>query len=197
MIQKLLILTFTVYCCIPFAHAEVDPWEESYRLEKVFQYDSAINVLRNISSKNELVNLRRGWLNYLKGAHSRSIDHYKKALKTNSQSLDARLGLILPLLKQQRWREAAVNANKVIEVAPWNYHAHVRLMKTEEALKQWEKLFKHADAVHLRYPSDATVLVYMARASHKLGNTKQAKEFYNKVSELFPDNFEAKAYINR
>jgi len=197
MMRKLLILTFSLYCNIPFAYAETDPWEESYRLEEVFQYDSAINVLRNISSKNELVSLRRGWLNYLKGAHSRSIEHYKKALQTNSQSLDARLGLILPLLKQQRWREAAVNANKVLEVAPWNYYAHVRLMKTEEALKQWEKLFKHADAVNLRYPSDATILVYLARASHKLGNTKQAKEFYNKVSELFPDNFEAKAYINR
>lgn len=197
MMRNLLILTLTLYCYVPSVNAETDPWEESYRLEKVFQYDTAISVLKNISSNNELVSLRRGWLNYLKGAHSRSIEHYKKALKTNSQSLDARLGLILPLLKQQRWREASANANKVIEVAPWNYFAHVRLMKAEAALKQWEKLFKHADAVHLRYPSDATVLVYMARASHKLGNTKQAKELYNKVTELFPDNFEARAYINK
>lgn len=195
MIRKLLIITFSLCINITSAHAETNPWKESHRLEQVFQYDSAINVLKNISSKNELVNLRRGWLNYLKGSHSKSIEHYKKAIKSNSLSLDARLGIILPLLEQQRWREAASNANKVIEVAPWNYYAHIRLMQTEETLKEWEKLFKHSDAVHQRYPSDATVLVYMARASHKLGNKKQAKDFYNKVIELIPGHFEASSYI--
>jgi hypothetical protein len=33
----------------------------------------------------------------------------------------------LPLLAQQRWREAAVEANKVIAVSAWDYTAHVRL----------------------------------------------------------------------
>jgi len=193
--HKLLMITFTLCISSNSVTAEVDPWKESHRMEQVFQYDSAINVLKNISSNNELVNLRRGWLNYLKGSHSKSIEHYKKAIKSNNLSLDARLGIILPLLEQQRWREAASNANKVLNVAPWNYYAHVRLMQTEEALKEWEKLFKHSDEVHQRYPSDATVLVYMARASHKLGNKKQAKDLYNKVIELIPGHFESNSYI--
>lgn len=194
MINKLLIIAFPILLSISTASAEVDPWKESYRLEEVFQYDAAINALKGIDSDNELVKLRRGWLNYLQGTHSKSIEHYKKAIKSNSNSLDARLGIILPLLEQQRWREAASNANKVIEIAPWNYYAHVRLMLTEEALKQWDKLSKHSAAVHQRYPSDATVLVYMARASHKLGNKRKAKSLYEKVIELIPDHFEAKYY---
>lgn len=194
MIYRALIIFFSILLIVSTATAETDPWKESYRLEEVFQYDAAIKALKSISSDSELVTLRRGWLNYLKGAHSKSIEHYKKAIKSNSNSLDGRLGIILPLLEQQRWREAASNANKVIEVAPWNYYAHVRLMLTEEALKQWDKLSKHSAAVHQRYPSDATVLVYMARASHKLGNKKQAKSLYEKVIELIPDHFEAKHY---
>ena len=194
MINKLLIIAFSMGISISSAVAEVNPWKESYRLEQVFQYDAAIRVLKNISSDNELVTLRRGWLNYSKGTHSKSIEYYKKAIKINNNSLDARLGIILPLLEQQRWREAASNANKVIEIAPWNYYAHVRLMLTEEALKQWDKLAKHSSAVHQRYPSDATVLVYMARANHKLDNKQKAKNFYQKVIELIPDHFEAKQY---
>ncbi|MEJ2179875.1 MAG: tetratricopeptide repeat protein [Gammaproteobacteria bacterium] len=174
--------------------ADPDPWQESYRLENAYQYDAALNALNGVSSDNELVNLRRGWLYYLKGSNSKSIDHYKKAIKKNSKSLDARLGIILPLMAQQRWREAESNAKKVLEVAPWNYHAHVRLMATEQALKQWSQLEKHARSVYERYPSDADALVFMARAYRKQGNDKAATQAYEKVLELAPDNFEARQY---
>lgn len=194
MIYKRLMISITFFINSTLVCAEADPWKESHQMEQVFQYDSAINALNNISTANELVHLRRGWLNYLKGSYSKSIEHYKKAMNLNSLSLDARLGIILPLLEQQRWHEAASHANKVLEIAPWNYYAHIRLMQTEQALQEWKKLLTHSDAVHRRYPSDASVLVYMARASYKLGNKKQAREFYNKVNELIPGHFEASSY---
>jgi tetratricopeptide (TPR) repeat protein len=190
----LIILSFSLGISSSFA--DVDPWKESHRMEKAYQYDTAINVLKGISADNELVKLRRGWLNYLKGSHSKAIEHYKLAIKANQNSLDARLGVILPLLAQQRWHEAAENARKVLEISPWNYYAHIRLMETEEALKKWQTLEKHADAVHQRYPSDATVLVYLARAHLKLDNRQAASKYYSKVLELIPDHFEAKQYAN-
>lgn len=193
--RQILFIMLIILLKASYSYAEVNPWKESYRLEQAYQYDSAINALNTIDSNNELAVLRRGWLNYLKGSYSRSIDFYTKALKINSVSLDARLGLTLPLLEQQRWREAALHANKALEKAPWNYFAHIRLMQTEQALKQWQQLSIHAQAVHPRYPSDATILLYVARASDKLGDSKQAKLFYNKVLELFPDHFEAKHYL--
>lgn len=195
MMDKLLIMTLLIGFSIS-AHADINPWKESFRLEEAFQYDAAIAALSSVDAGNELAKLRRGWLNYLKGSHSASIEHYKKAIQSNSDSLDGRLGLLLPLLAQQRWREAALNAEKVLEIAPWNYHAHVRLMLTEEAVKQWSKLSAHALAVHHHYPSDATVLVYLARASHKLGDKAAANKYYIKVLELIPDHIEAKQYID-
>lgn len=192
--HKIIIIALLLSFNATYIYAAVDPWKESYRLESVFQYDGAINVLKGISAGNELAELRRGWLNYLKGSHSKSIEYYKKAIKINNKSLNARLGVILPLLEQQRWREAASYANKVLKSAPWNYYAHIRLMQTEEALKQWEKLSKHASAVNQRYPDDATILIYLARASHKLGKKQAAQNFYRKVLELIPDHFEAKQY---
>ena len=176
------------------AQADTNPWKESYRLEHAFQYDAALNALNSVSSEDDLVLLRRGWLNYLKGAHSKAIEFYKKAISKNGNSLDARLGIILPLLAQQRWREAELNANKVLDMAPWNYYAHVRLMEAEQALKQWQALAKHAQAVHERYPSDAAVLVYLARAQQRLGNHDAARAAYKKVLELLPDHFEASEF---
>lgn len=177
-------------------YADTTPWQESYRLEKLYQYDAALSSLKNISSNNEFVLLRRGWLNYLKGSHSESINNYKKSLSKNGKSLDARLGIILPLLAQQRWREASLNANKALKVAPWNYYAHIRLMAAEQALKQWKQLQKHAKIAHQHFPSDSTFIVYLARANLKLGNKDEAQAWYKKLLELAPDNFEAIEYLN-
>ena len=190
------IIVLTVSFSVTPVYAEADPWRESHQLEKVYQYDAAINALKGVSADNELVKLRRGWLNSLKGSHSKAIEHYKLAIKANQNSIDARLGILLPLLAQQRWHEAAQNANKVIEISPWNYYAHIRLMRTEEALKKWDKLAKHAAATNQRYPSDATVLVYLARANLMLDNKQAAINYYSKVLELIPDHFEARQHVN-
>jgi tetratricopeptide (TPR) repeat protein len=180
------------------ALAEIDPWAESYRLEALYQYDSALKALEVAASKDtnsELLAMRRGWLNYLAGNHSKSIEHYKKALSINSQSLEARLGMTLPLMTQQRWREAMLEANKVLEVAPWNYTAHMRVLIAEEALKQWPAMEKHAQQLVARYPTDTSAWVYLGRASHHTGNNNGAINAYQRVLQLSPDHFEAHQYL--
>lgn len=178
----------------------MDPWAESYRLEALSQYDNAAKVMSSIIKNNPNNNFavsRRGWLNYLRGAHHESIRDYQKALDINPKSLDARLGLLLPFLAQQRWREVSSNANKALKIAPWNYYAHVRLMISEEGEKKWDALAKHARNVSQRYPSDATVLVYLARANDWMKKNKEARRAYEKVLERVPGHIEAAQYLSR
>ena len=180
------------------SNAAVDVWAESYRLESLTRYEEAADALQPAlkkDPKNEFILLRLGWLNYLRGNHNSAMEYYKKALAVNGKSLDAKLGLVLPLLAQQRWNEAAKVCQEVLDVAPWNYYAHIRLMLAEEGLRQWQTLEKHAEEVYLRYPSDATVLVYLGRANRWLGNTRNAKSAYQKVLERAPGNIEALQYL--
>ena len=192
-----LLLSFNFLVFSNTASAQ-DPWTESYRLEALAQYEAAIKALDpvlNKAPKNELAILRTAWLNYLKGSHNDAIKYYKNAQSINPQSLDAMLGEILPLLAQQRWNEAAQSATKVLKVAPWNYYAHVRLMIAEEGQRRWKTLASHASEVHARYPSDATVLVYQARAQRWLNDTKAATATYYKVLQLIPGHIEAVQFI--
>jgi tetratricopeptide (TPR) repeat protein len=188
-----------LFCGIGNAYSDsVDAWAESYRLEALTHYQEATDMLLPLASKqpgNEFVYLRLGWLNYLRGNHNEAIDRYKKALSINDKSLDATLGLTLPLLAQQRWKEAAKYAQQALDVAPWNYYAHVRLMIAEEGMRQWQTLEKHASEVHMRYPSDATVLVYLARANRWMNNIKDAKNAYEKVLQRIPGHIEALQYL--
>jgi tetratricopeptide (TPR) repeat protein len=199
--RSILLIALLLGGVIPCAaQSATDPWAESYRLEALTQYDSAAKALEPVLKKNpqhEFAILRHGWLNYLRGAHNEAIADYQKALDINPTSLDARLGLMLPLIAQQRWREVASHAEKVLAVAPWNYYAHVRLMISEEGERKWDSLEKHALRVSQHYPSDATVLVYLARAYVWQKKDKEARRAYEQVLERVPNHIEALQYLNR
>jgi len=191
-----LLLSLTLFLLIP--NIKADEWEDSYKLEAEGKYSAAAAALNPFLVKkpiNEFALLRHGWLNYSSRNHNDAIRDYKHALTLNPNSLDARLGLILPMMAQGRWREAALHATKVLDVAPWQYHAHIRLMACEEAMQQWSTLEKHANKVAERYPSDATIQVYLARAYISTGKTEMALSTYKRVKQIVPGHIEAIRFL--
>lgn len=175
-----------------------DVWSESFKLESMARYGEAASLLDPLLKKrqpDEFALLRRAWLRYLAGDYSDALRDYKQALQTNPQSLDAQLGMTLPLLAQRRWKEAAGYARQVLRVAPWNYYAHLRLMVAEEGQQQWQTLLKHSQQLHRRYPSDATVLVYSARAQRWLGQKQAAGDSYRQVLQRVPSHIEAEQFL--
>jgi tetratricopeptide (TPR) repeat protein len=175
-------------------------WQQSYTLEASGNYAGAANEMTLVlqqSPTHELALMRRAWLRYLQAQYNAAIDDYKRVLIINTKSIDARLGLTLPLMAQLRWQEAAVEARKVIAVSNWNYTAHLHMLVCEEALQQWETLARHATELSAHYPSDASALVYLARAEAWQGHIELAKLAYGKVLELMPTHAEALAYLNQ
>jgi len=171
-----------------------DAWMHSYTLETAGKYTAAAESIEEYLKQtppNEFAELRSGWLYYLSGNYSRSITHYKTAIKINKKSIDAMLGMSLPLMAQARWREAALQTKNVIKISRFNYIAHTRLMTCEENLKQWVSLQKHAEEIKHYYPSEATILVYLARAYFHNSNNKKAKETYQQVLQRYPGHLEA------
>ncbi|MCW8933641.1 MAG: tetratricopeptide repeat protein [Gammaproteobacteria bacterium] len=177
-----------------------DAWMRSYTLETAGQYAAAAQSIEHFLKEipnNEFAVLRSAWLYYLAENYSRSIKYYQTALEINKNSIDAMLGMSLPLMAQARWREAASMTQEVIKISKWNYLAHTRLMTCEDNLKQWETLKKHAETLRVYYPSDATILVYLARAySHTNKNTK-AKEAYQQVLQRYPGHLEASKFLSK
>lgn len=180
------------------AASRADTWSDTYRLESMGQYEAAAALLDPVLKKepaSEFALLRRAWLHYLAGNYGDSQSDYRAALHSNPQSLDAQIGLALPLLAQKRWKEASMVAEKALQVAPWNYYAHLRLMVAEEGQQKWQTLLQHTDKLHQRYPADATVLVYRARAQYWLGNKDAARDTYLKVLQRVPGHIEALQYL--
>jgi tetratricopeptide (TPR) repeat protein len=149
------------------------------------------------SADAELKSLRRGWLFYLQGNFNESIREYRFASERNSKSIDARLGVTLPLLAQKRWREAEQNAHETLEFAPNNYTALLRLTVAQEGQRDWAGMLKSAEAMVASYPSDATAYVYLARAHAWLLKRAEAVAAYRAVLARYPGHLEATAYIEQ
>lgn len=177
--------------------AQDDPWVSSYKLEVAGQYDQAVQTLESIAKTNDFAQLRIGYLFYLQGKFPDAIRAYQRAQEMNAQSYDSALGIALVLLAQGRWADAATQAKWVLASAPGNYLAHLRLLVAEEGLKDWKTMSAHAENLAKRYPSDATVWVYAARAAAWLGNDTRAADAYHRVLQIVPGHLEATKFLAR
>lgn len=180
--------------------AQEEAWKSSYKLEAAGKYTEAIAAIDPVPANGpaaELKTLRRGWLYYLLGNFNESIREYRYAGERNGESVDARLGVTLPLLAQKRWREAEQNAREALKLAPNNYTGLLRLTVALEGQRDWEKMAKTAISMTASYPSDATAYVYLARAYAWLSKRNEAIAAYNAVLARYPGHLEAKTYIEQ
>ena len=175
-------------------------WRHSYQLEAAGRFTEAIVALEPVLANShdaELKLIRKGWLNYLSGNYNESIRQYRFAMERNGNSVDARLGLTLPLLAQSRWREAEQSAKSALELAPNNYAGLLRLAIAEEGQRNWSAMAGTAATMVMFYPGDASAYVYLARANAWLNKRREAEAAYNAVLARFPGHLEAKWYLEK
>jgi tetratricopeptide (TPR) repeat protein len=104
---------------------------QSYHYERTENYNAAISAMLPVLEaypKGYIVNLRLGWLYYLSNHYANSMQRYVTAIKTAPDSIEARLGLILPQLAQERYSQAEQTAYQIINKDYANYYANLRLI---------------------------------------------------------------------
>lgn len=180
------------------AQAQQDPWSESYRLEKAGRHADAqalVEPLATRQSPHEFALLRSGWLLYLQGRYREAEERYLRAAEVNPRSVEAWRGAMLPQMALFKWSDALKSGQRVTAANSWDYIANIRIMICEEAMSRWGDLARHAAAMSARYPSDATVLVYGARAAVAMRDRRKAREMYAQVIERIPGHVEATKFI--
>jgi len=177
-----------------------DAYQKSYLYEKVGDYKDAIRALMSIYEaypNGYTVNLRLGWLYYLWGKYENSIYHYKKAVKAIPTSVEAKLGLSLPLMAQQKWNEAENILYQVLKIDYYNYYGNLRLCLVLEGEKKYPLVESIALKMLAIYPTSVPFLVYLAKSYYHLGKLKEAKKIFKDILILDPENVIAKSYLKK
>ncbi len=125
---------------------------------------------------------------YAHGDYANAVTHYRIAIQTAPQALDACLGCLLPLLAMERFDEAEALSERVIAQYPANYYANLRLAY---ALRRQGK-HQSAEAVLNRmlplYPTDVSLLLELALGKLACNQNATAKRLFLQVLALAPDN---------
>ena len=165
-------------------------YQNSYVLEAEGDYQKAWEVMCEIQEEEKskyIYQLRIGWLTYMTGNYAASKNAYRKAVTLKPQSLEARLGLLLPLLASGNYVDVKQTAAEVLEVDPLNYLGNLRLAS---AFYQTGKYMNAAicyERLKSIYPGDLSIMSGLAWCKLKERNLREAKKLFYSILEVAPN----------
>ncbi|MBL1213913.1 MAG: tetratricopeptide repeat protein [Ignavibacteriae bacterium] len=174
-------------------------FQSSISAESSGNYDSAIKFLEDIYkdfSDDYLINLRLGWLNYVKKDYDKSVKYYNKAIKICDNCTEALLGLTYPLAAQNKWSDVESIYQKILEKDENNYAANLNLgkIKYNEAAYLNAKIY--LEKIYENFPSDVETNIYLGWTYYQLGNASKANHHFTDALINDPDNSSALEGIN-
>jgi len=177
-----------------------EAYHKSFNYEQIEDYENAIRALSPVLDEypnGYTVNLRLGWLYYLLGRYANSIEHYQKAVQIVPTSLEAKNGLMLPMLAQNKYSDAVSIAYQVVSVDHYNYYGNMRLAYSLRMLKKYDQAEQILNKMLAVYPTDITFLTELALVKYNQGDTEKAGNLMWDVQTLDPENETAKKYFSK
>jgi len=135
-----------------------DATAKSIALEKEQKYDEAIVALTAIRKPSYLVNLRLGWLYYLKADYTNSKQFYQMAMRMAPKAVEPRLGITLPMLAELRYAEVEGVARAILSLDANNYTGSLRLATSLRLQGKYRPAREINAAMLELYPTDVTFL---------------------------------------
>jgi tetratricopeptide (TPR) repeat protein len=158
--------------------------------EEKGNYNEAINRLMKIYEKNKenyLLNLRLGWLNYLKGAQDQSKKYYRTAINLSSEkSIEPLLGLTLPMAALEEWDEIRNTYLRILKIDPNNYTANLRLGQIYLQNADYGNARNYLEKAFTTYQSEYEVNLSLGWTYYYLGNKQKAKDHFTTALMLSP-----------
>ncbi|MBA4019740.1 MAG: hypothetical protein C0483_21455 [Pirellula sp.] len=176
------------------ADAVQDALVKSYEAERSQQYDEAVTALLSARKQTYLVNMRLGWLHYLRGDYASSKQFYQAAMRMAPKSVEPRLGYTLPLMAEQKWQEVEAVCKTILGNDAHQYTAALRLttaLRIQGKFRPARDL--NAGMLEL-YPTDVSFLAEQLVCSAALKQL-DVKQLIEAILALDPENATAKAYL--
>lgn len=184
-------------CMTTIAHAQTqqqlqNAFSKSYSLESEKKYGDAIAQFTPVYSESSYeINLRLGWLNYLKGENDKSISYYKICIALMPVATEPLRGIITPYSLKKDWVNVERTYKSILKLDPKNSIAHYWLGVAYYNRKDYTTAKKYFDVSLNLNPFDYDVLLMSAWTNYFLGNSSEAKTLFNKSLLNHPNDASA------
>ncbi len=154
-----------------------------------------LSILR-VRPNDYVATLRAGWFHYKLGQYEEATVAYERATQLAPQSIEARLGLTLPLMAQLEWARVETESQKLLRIAPNESTALGRLAWARYNQANYDKAEKVYKRLHALSPSDTEILLGLAWSQIKQGRTSEACTHFRRVLELRSTSVRASAGLD-
>jgi len=167
-------------------------FDSSYVYENSENYAQALSVLKkHYDAESYEINLRLGWLSYLAGSYSESVNYYQQAVNLKPYAIEPRLGYVLPASAMNNWNQVMDQYNKILSVDPMNTLANYRMGLIHYNRAQYDIALKFFEKVANLYPFDYDNTIMFAWTHFRLGNLREAKVLFQKLLLIQPGDTSA------
>lgn len=169
-----------------------DVFKNSYAREAEGNYAAAIKELAVLNGFEYYKNMRLGWLYYLSKNYESSKGYYQQATKIAPSSVEAWLGLCLPLEAKKETGELEAVYKKILSIDPMNSKINYALATIYYYKKEFALAEKYYDIVVKLYPFDYYSNLMAGWTKYFLGKKNDAKRLFNTVLIISPSDKSAK-----
>lgn len=164
-------------------------FQQSYDREAGGKFQEALAVLDRLTpprKESYLATLRRGWLLYRLGRYAESVEAYQRAITAAPQSIEARVGLLLPQQALKHWSESEATAKAVLAIDPQSYLANLRLAYTLYNLGRFTEAATLYGQLKDHYPSDPEPRSGLGWSLLKQARTAEAAREFRELLAIQP-----------
>ena len=170
-------------------------FSKSYVNETNKEYQKAIDDLKYFDTNTYVVNLRLGWLYYLKGEYNKSKIYYTKAIANSKKSIEARLGLVYPISAMKNWDEVLHIYIDILQIDANNAKVNYQVAYIYFLRKKWDLAENHLKSILNLYPFDYNSNLLLGSVLIKNGEITEAKKILQTALMYNPQSKEAKELL--
>lgn len=164
-------------------------FQRSYDSEAAGRFDHAVEALDSVPAGQKVsyvADLRRGWLLYQLGKSADAVTAYSRAIAADPGSVEARVGILAPLLALKRWADVETHAREALKRDPGNYLANLRMAFAMYNLARFAEAETTYRALLALYPSDVEVRSGLGWSQLKQKKNAAATETFNELLTIAP-----------
>jgi tetratricopeptide (TPR) repeat protein len=173
----------------------VSHFNASLSLENEGKASAALAEMQRITAPDRdsyLVLLRLGWLSYLTQAYPQAETYYRQAFAASrDRSIEALLGLTLPLAAAEKWDEVIATYNKILSRDGAHYTATLRLGQIYLNRGDFVTADGYLSKVLDRYPGDYEANLLAGWNSYYLGRKADARKAFQNALMTSPGDTSA------
>jgi len=167
-------------------------FDQSYMFETSAQYAKAAEVIKTVySEKSYEINIRLGWLLYKNGSYLESATYYMKAITIMPNAIEARLGYVLPESAMGNFDKVSEQYTEILKIDPQNASINYKMGLIYYNKSDYKTAYTYLQKAAALYVFDYDITLYFAWTNLKLEKYPEAKELFNRVLLISPNDASA------